>query len=155
LGRVIGDSARGFAVADSVKRTLDRVRAATKNLPHPTVVWPFAYRPVMVVGGGSFMTQLLDIAGVRNVYADQRDPSPVVTLEDVVQRNPDYLIRSVDNTQQFTQPKDIDPAWRSVPAVRDGRLLTAPAELVSRPSVRLGEAAVVLATLLHPGLVLR
>jgi ABC-type Fe3+-hydroxamate transport system substrate-binding protein len=155
IGRVLGDSARGDAVADSVRHTLDRVRDATRGLNHPTVIWPFAYRPVMVVGGGSFMTQLLDIAGARNIYAELHDPSPVVTLEDVVRRNPYYLIRSVDREQAVTQPRTIDPAWQAVPAVREGRVVTAPAELVARPSVRLGEAAITLARLLHPGLDIR
>jgi ABC-type Fe3+-hydroxamate transport system substrate-binding protein len=152
LGRVLGDSARGAVVADSVKRTLDRIRAVTAHLEHPTVVWPFAYRPVMIVGGGSFMTQLVEIAGGRNIYADLHDASPIVTLEDVVLRNPDYLIRSVDREQEVTQPRKIDPAWQAVPAVRAGKVVTAPAELVARPSVRMGEAVVVLARLLHPGL---
>ena len=41
--------------------------------------------------------------------------------------------------------------WRTVPAVRDGRVLVVDTSLVGRPSVRLGEAAVALARLLHPG----
>lgn len=155
LGRIVGDSARAATVADSVRRTLARVRAVTARLPHPTVVWPFEYRPAMVLGGGSFLSELLDVAGGRNVYADLPQPSPVVAIEDVVRRNPQYVIRSVDVAQQVTQPLAIDPAWRAVPAVTAGRVLVAPAALVSRPSVQLGEAAVALATLLHPGLSLR
>jgi len=151
LGRLVGDTAAGNIVADSVQRTLHRVATATASLPHPTVVWPFAYRPAMVVGGGSFMTELLDVAGAHNIYGDMREPSPVVTLEDVVRRNPTYVIRSVDNTQLVTQPTKIDPAWSAIDAVRQGRVLIAPAELVARPSVRMGEGALALARLLHPG----
>jgi ABC-type Fe3+-hydroxamate transport system substrate-binding protein len=128
---------------------------ATARLKHPTVVWPFSYRPVMVVGGGSFMSELLDVAGARNIYRDLPQPSPVVTLEDVVRRNPQDVIRSVDETQTVTQPKTLDPAWMALPAVRMGHVITAPAELVARPSVRLGEAAVALARLLHPGITIQ
>jgi ABC-type Fe3+-hydroxamate transport system substrate-binding protein len=152
IGCIIGDTVRGGQVADSVKRTITRVRAATASLERPTVVWPFSYRPVMVVGGGSFMSELLDVAGARNIYADLPQPTPVVTLEDVVRRNPRYVIRSIDMAQSVTQPAAIDPAWSAVPAIRMGRLVSAPAELVARPSVRLGEAAVALAKLLHPGI---
>jgi ABC-type Fe3+-hydroxamate transport system substrate-binding protein len=144
LGRVIGDSARAAWVADSVRSTITRVRVATARLEHPTVIWPFSYRPVMVVGGGSFMSELLDVAGGRNIYGDLPQPSPVVTLEDVVRRNPDYVIRSIDVTQSVTQPQALDPAWTALAAVRMGRVISAPAELVARPSVRLGEAAVAL-----------
>jgi ABC-type Fe3+-hydroxamate transport system substrate-binding protein len=41
--------------------------------------------------------------------------------------------------------------WRAIPAVRDGHILTFDFDLVSRPSVQLGAAAVAIAKLLHPG----
>ena len=155
IGRIVGDSIGGATVADSVGRTLERVRTATARLEHPTVVWPFSYRPAMVVGGGSFMNDLLDVAGAQNIYADLHQPSPIVTIEDVVRQDPRYVIRSVDLTQSVTQPTSVDAAWRAVPAVRAGRIFSAPAELLSRPSVRLGEGAVALARLLHPGVEIR
>lgn len=151
LGRVLGDTMRATRVADSVHATLDRVRAATASLPHPRVVWPFMYRPVMVVGGGSYLTELLAIAGATNIYGSLKEPSPIVTLEDVVRHNPDYVLRSADAAQ--TGP--IDAAWRAVPAVRAGHVLVTRTDLVGRPSVQLGMAAVHLATVLHPGIVLQ
>jgi ABC-type Fe3+-hydroxamate transport system substrate-binding protein len=45
-----------------------------------------------------------------------------------------------------------DPAWRAIRAVREGRVRIVDTTLVGRPSVRLGEAAIHLAKLLHPGL---
>ena len=44
-----------------------------------------------------------------------------------------------------------EPAWRALRAVREGRVLIVDTILVGRPGVRLGEAAVSLARLLHPG----
>src|SRR5262249_9801090 len=63
LGRVLGDSAAAAAVVDSVTRTLDRVRTATASLPKPTVFWEVWPSPLMAVGGGSFLDELLTIAG--------------------------------------------------------------------------------------------
>lgn len=136
LGRVLGDSARAATVVDSVQRTLDRVRAATAPLPHPTVFWEVWPSPLMAVGGGSFLDELLTIAGGTNIYASLRAPSPVVSREDVLSRHPDVI---------FTSPQ----------AARDwkGRVLVPDTALIGHPSVRLGEAAVSLANLLHPGLI--
>src|SRR5262249_29249876 len=78
LGRLLGDSARGATVADTVKRTLDSVRALVRDARRPTVVMPTWDSPLMVIGGGSFMNQLVEIAGGRNVYADINAPSPSV-----------------------------------------------------------------------------
>jgi iron complex transport system substrate-binding protein len=146
IGRVIGDSARAEFVADTVMQTLNRVREATKSLEHPTVVWPYSYRPAMVVGKGSFLNELLEIAGAINLYGDLESPSPIVTIEDVVQKNPKYVLKSADAAQLGP----VDPAWYAIPAIREGRLLATPTDVIARPSVQLGQAAVVLARILHP-----
>jgi ABC-type Fe3+-hydroxamate transport system substrate-binding protein len=132
-----------------VRATLDRVRAATASLPHPTVFIHAWDKPIIAIGAGSFMSQLLEIAGGRNVYADMPGPSATVTLEDVVQRDPDYVFAS-----PISAPKmRASASWRTIPAVRAGKLLVYDTILVGRPSVLLGAAAVSLANLLHPGAV--
>jgi ABC-type Fe3+-hydroxamate transport system substrate-binding protein len=82
LGRLTGDSVVAYTLVDSVAATLDRVHAATKNLPRPTVFIPTWDRPLIAIGGGSFLSQLLDIAGARNIYEDIAAPSAIVTIED-------------------------------------------------------------------------
>jgi iron complex transport system substrate-binding protein len=136
LGRVLGDSAAAATVVDSVQRTLDRVRAATAPLPHPTVFWEVWQSPLMAVGGGSFLDELLTIAGGTNIYGTMSAPSPVVSREDVLSRHPEVI---------FVSPQ-VAKDW-------SGRVLVPDTALIGHPSVRLGEAAVSLAELLHPGVV--
>ena len=150
LGRILDDSASASQVVDTVSATLKRVARATASLPHPTVVWPLVDASPMVVGGGSFMNELIDIAGARNIYADLRQPSPVVAIEDVVQKNPDFVIRGGEGGS--TSP--LGGVWRAVPAVTEGRVISVPPTFVLRPSVQMGSAATILARALHPGLIL-
>ncbi len=149
LGRVTGDSARAATLVDSIMATLAHVRAATANLPRPTVLIHAWERPIIVIGGGSFLSQLLDIAGAKNVYADIAAPSSTVTLEDIVRRNPDFVLASPVSAPAMRS----SASWRAVPAVRAGRLLVYDTVLVGRPSVSLGAAARSLADLIHPGAV--
>ena len=150
LGRMLGSAAAGETVADSVAATLDRVRSATRDLPRPSVVWPVSASPPIVIGGGSYMSELLDIAGARNVYGTMRAPSPVVSIEDVVARNPDFVIRGGDDNASSAW----STTWSVVPAVAAGRVVRVSTDLVSRPSVHLGQAAVALARALHPDAVI-
>ena len=149
LGRLTGDSAVAYALVDSVAATLDRVRAATKSLPRPTVFIPTWDRPLIAIGGGSFLSQLLDIAGGRNIYEDIATPSAVVTIEDVAKRNPDYVMTSPAAAPNI----GTDPKWRALSAVRQKHVLVYDTLLVGRPSVTLGAAARSIANLLHPGAV--
>jgi iron complex transport system substrate-binding protein len=146
LGRMIGDSARGAFVADTVKRTLDSVRAATRGLRRVTVVIPTWYEPLIVIGGGSFMSELVEIAGGRNVYDSTPAPSPTVAFEDILRLNPEFVLTGPERASRIrTMAK-----WRTLPAVREGRFLVFDTAVVLRPAVRLGEGAVSIARLLHP-----
>ncbi len=149
LGRLTGDSVVAYTLVDSVAATLDRVQAATKNLPRPTVFIPTWDRPLIAIGGGSFLSQLLDIAGARNIYEDIAAPSATVTIEDVAKRNPDYVMTSPAAAPNI----GTDPKWRALSAVRQKHVLVYDTLLVGRPSVTLGAAARSIADLLHPGVV--
>ncbi len=147
LGRIVGDSARGAAVSDSVARTIDNVKAATRQLPRRRVFWHIWDAPLITIAAGSYMNELITIAGGENIYGEMPEPSPTVSIEDVLKRDPEYIISGPEGAIRIRR----DPRWSAAPAVKAGRVLIADTTLVGRPSVRLGEAAVSLANLLHPG----
>jgi ABC-type Fe3+-hydroxamate transport system substrate-binding protein len=151
LGRVLGDSANAAFVSDTVNASLRRVANSTSGLHHPTVVWPIIDASPMVVGGGSFMNDLLEIAGARNLYADFKQPSPVVSMEDVVTRNPDFIIHGGEGGSTAS----LGGAWKAVPAVSLGHVIAIPETVILRPSVQMGAGAAVLARALHPGIALQ
>jgi len=147
LGVATGERVRAHDVADSVGRTLARVRAATRALPAPTVFWHVWDAPIYTIGAGSYLDELVTIAGGRNIYGDLPGVSPQVALEDIVRRDPQFILAGPEGAASIRA----NPEWRGVRAVRDGRVLVVDTMLVGRPSVRLGESAVSLAKLLHPG----
>jgi iron complex transport system substrate-binding protein len=145
IAKVIGDSAKGVIVSDSVRRTLRMVRDATATRSKPTVFWHIWDAPLITIARGSYMHELIEIAGGRNIYDDLADASPMVSIEDVLRRNPDFIITGPQGAEKIRK----DPRWAESPAVKANRILVADTTLVGRPSVRLGEAAVFLARLLH------
>ena len=150
LGRLTGTGARARLTRDSVRASLDRVRAATSGLAHPTVFWHVWDQPVITVGAGSYMTELVETAGGRNVYGDRPGVSVQVAMEDVLRRDPEVVIAGPQGKRRI----EGDVAWRALRAVREHRVVVVDTNLVGRPSVRLGEAARGLARLLHPDVVL-
>ena len=149
LGRLTGDTAAARLTSDTVRATLERVRVATSALPHPTVFWPLWESPLLTVGGGSFLNELLAIAGGRNVYDSLPQPSPAVAFEDLLKRDPDLVLASPTARERILH----DPRWRTLRAVREGRVLTFDTTIVNGPSNRVGTSAVNLANILHPGAV--
>jgi len=147
LGRVVGDTVRAHRVVDTVSGTLERVRATMAGTKRLSAFWKAWDSPVIAIGGGSFLSELVEIAGGRNIYGGDPRPAFDVTIEDVVRRDPDVVFAGPESGARMRAA----PAWRALRAVREGRVLIIDTMLVGRPGVRLGEAAVSLARLLHPG----
>jgi ABC-type Fe3+-hydroxamate transport system substrate-binding protein len=146
IGLLVGDTAQATLVADSVRRSIESVRAKTAGLPKPTVFWHIWDAPLITIGGGSYMSELIDIAGGRNIYGDRPEVSPQVSIEDVIKRNPTYIITGPEGADKIKK----DPKWAIAPAVKAGHVIVVDTALVGRPAVRLGEAAIALSSLIHP-----
>lgn len=147
LGALTGKSREASATADSVKRSLDAVRAESARAPtRPTVFIHVWDNPLMAIGGGSFMSELVEIAGGHNIYADRSEPSLVISFEDLLARNPDVVLAGPATAAQLRE----NPRWKALAAFRNHHVLTYDTMLVARPSVRLGEAARSLEHPLHP-----
>ncbi len=149
LGRLVGAESRAGLLVDSVTRTLDRVREATRGLPRPSVFLPAYDHPLMAIGAGSFLSELVGIAGGRNVFGDLSAPSPQISFEELLRRNPDVVLAAPATAMAIAR----ESRWDALPAVRDGHLLVRDTMITARPGVRLGEAAMSFARLLHPGAV--
>jgi iron complex transport system substrate-binding protein len=148
LGDAVGEPERARTVVDSVRATLERVRAAAAGRDRPSVFMLAWEVPLMTIGNGSFLSELVDIAGGRNVFGDMDGPSPQVSFEEVLRRNPEVVLGRPETVGKLTA----SARWRVLPAVRDQRVLVMDTLVVGRPGVRLGEAAVSIAKLLHPGI---
>ncbi|MDQ3520501.1 MAG: helical backbone metal receptor [Gemmatimonadota bacterium] len=148
LGGVTGLGNAASALVDSVDAVLRSVRAATAKAGRPTIFWHVWDAPIITIGQGSYLDELVEIAGAKNIYSDLRAPSPQVALEDVARRNPRFILAGPVGAQVLAS----DPRWQVVPAVAGGRILIVDTALVGRPSVNLGDAALSLARLLHPRL---
>ena len=147
LGRLTGDTASARRTVDTVQATLARVRRATSSLPHPAVFWPLWETPLLTVGGGSFLNELIEIAGGRNVFAELPQPSPAVTFEELLRRDPDLILVGPKTRVRLIQ----DPRWQTLRALRENHVMVIDTTIINGPSARVGTSAVALAALLHAG----
>lgn len=146
IGLVLHDSAAAARVIDSVDALVARVRAANAERSPVPVIWQVDAAPFRVIGGGSYLNELLTDAGGLNLYAHLPEPSPQVSLEDVLQRKPAAVLTTTAGERALRA----DPRWQAWLSDTGHRILVPDTALVGMPSVRMGEAAVQLAALLHP-----
>jgi ABC-type Fe3+-hydroxamate transport system substrate-binding protein len=152
LGRLLSCEGEAGELRERIRSELEEVRAATADLPRVSVYYDVAWPPAITIGGGSYLDDLITIAGGRNVFGDLTAPSPHVALEAIVARDPDViLVPGDDAIAASAGPRD-RPGWDAVGAVMRGDLRRVDASLLHRLGPRVGAAARALAAALHPGL---
>ncbi|HUF35215.1 MAG TPA: helical backbone metal receptor [Gemmatimonadales bacterium] len=134
--------------ADSLAAALDTALAAASVPPGPDspgvllLVWE---QPPMTVGRGSFLSELVERAGGRNLFGDIAGADATVSIEAIAVRDPDLVLTTADGPSAFVDR----PEWQAVPAVRKRRFLKVTGSEFSRPGPRTPSAIRTLASLLR------
>jgi len=146
IAALIGRPGESGRVTDTVIARLDSLGKLPVPARRVRAFWHVWDAPVMTIGKGSFLSELLTIAGGENVFGDMDAPSPQVTLEEIARRDPDVILASADAAVKLRAYAN----WRAIRAMREGRILVIDTALVGRPGIRMAEAVQHLRGLLYP-----
>ena len=133
-----------MVLAAKLRQRLDSLRQRYQRDEPLKVFYQVWDRPLYTVGGGQVISDALQVCGARNVFADLALPAPQVSVEAVLQRNPDVILAS-DQAQL-----DVWKAWPQVAAVAHGQLLLVTDKGLERPSGQMIEATAKLCQLIQP-----
>lgn len=152
LGVLTGRRHAADSVAAAIRGEVEAVRASVAGKPRPSVFFVGWYDPPMTAGPRTFVSQVIEVAGGRNAFADQAALWPTVSLEEIVRRAPDYVVIPAGDSGAKVDALRSSPGWRELRAFRENRGVTLPAELINRPGPHLGEAARAMRDAIHPEL---
>ena len=148
LGRALHREPEAAALDASLAARIAAVRTRALGKPALPVFLPIAFEPVITVGKGAFITDLIAAAGARSVTADLPEEWPHISMEAVVARQPQVLLLIHDS---FTDVESIRnrPGWKDLPALRHNRVLLLD-ERVYLPSPAAIDALEDMARQFHP-----
>lgn len=108
-------------------------------------------RPLIVVGGHTFLNELLEAAGATNLAARFPSTYPTLSREAVVSEDPDLLLVTSEVVADTRLLFEEFPEWASLKAAQHSRIYRVDADLVSRPGPRAVEALRMIARLVRGG----
>lgn len=141
VGRLLGTEAAAERLAAAVRDSLGAVAADRPPGPRPTVLFTIPGVPPRTAGPGTFVAQVVEIAGGRSAFPELGERWPEVSLEAIVARQPDILVIPVEPGEAPLAGLARRTGWRELEAVREGRVVGVDADLFTRPGPRLPEAA--------------
>jgi iron complex transport system substrate-binding protein len=156
VGRALAAEQAARRIVDDIGSRVQTVQALVSGRPRPRVLYLIWTDPLIAAGGGTYLDDLLELAGGWNVVQQRTGSYPRLNWEQVVDRAPEVILLAdhrEDSDRAATGSGDMPPAWRTwqaVPAIRSDRVLAVPSNSILRPGPRVGDGLALLARAIHP-----
>jgi iron complex transport system substrate-binding protein len=151
IGQIVNRDREARAIIEGMKKRSQKVIELTKDLPRPKVFIQIGEAPIVTVGKGSFADDLIRIAGGENIAGEEKEVYPRFGMEEILKRSPEVIVISSMNPkgdyQKILQEWN---RWKTIPAVKNGRIYLIDSDLLDRPSPRIIDGLEELARVLHP-----
>lgn len=152
LGQLTGRSRAADSLTGSIRAEFARVAESVRNAERPTVLYALSVNPPMTTGPRTYVSELIGVAGGVNVFGDLDNDFPVISLEEIVRRNPAFVLLPADSANAAARIRTLQntPGWKELRAVREQRVITIPSNLLDRPGPHMGVVARLIRNALHP-----
>jgi len=145
IGALMGKEDNAEAVIADMQATFDEIRASSVNEGKSVY---FEVSPLQwglwTAGKNTFMDELAEICGLTNAFSDM-DGWASVSEEQVLARDPDYIVTITMYYGEGPTPVEEilgREGWGDLKAVKNGTVLNAESNAISRPGPRLKDAAI-------------
>ncbi len=151
LGRVVGRVPESLKVTEAIRKQMAVLTAQLEGQPRPTLLFVINTDPLITAGPGSYIHQLIELAGARNAAESAGMPYPRLSIEEVLRQNPEFLLFPTGPFEGIPQAEqDQWRRWTSLEAVKRDQFMHIDSDILNRPGPRVIEALEALITILHP-----
>ena len=143
LGRLSGHEAAAAAEATRLQARVRLLRDEYSRRRPVRVFYQIWADPLMTVNGEHLISEVINLCGGVNIFAQQSGLAPKVGVEAVLEARPDAIIAS---GMAAERPEWLDDwrRWDRLPAVRYNALYTIHPDLIQRQGPRIVDGAAVM-----------
>ena len=124
LGEKLGVAEKAKTLSKKLKTEIDQIKQVKKDQTTHTAYMVVQRKPLIVAGGGTFLSELLTLAGFKNLGESSTLPYPRLSVETFLQNRPDVIF-DIDAAEE----EDFWGSFPSLPAVRNHQVIHLPADL--------------------------
>ncbi len=138
LGVLTGTTVAAERAAEEYTHALGTLRQAHATDPAISVFYQISSAPLYTISAEHLISEIITLCGGRNVFADLEQLAPPVSLEAVLERDPEVILAGDDVADDpFTGWR----RWRQLRAVALGNLYVLRVDRVARATTRTVDGA--------------
>ncbi|BFU97134.1 MAG: putative Vitamin B12 import system, periplasmic binding protein BtuF [Nitrospira sp.] len=151
LGKIFNKVKTSDAITGTMRDRVARVTKRVATSKEKRVLYVLNSHPLITVGPGSYIHHMIGLAGGINVARSSESPYPRLSLETVLQEDPEVIIFPVGSVESVPKSEQNEwNRWKSLSAVRNRQLLEVSSDALNRPGPRVVEGLELLARAIHP-----
>jgi iron complex transport system substrate-binding protein len=158
VGRRLGLEEQGARLARKIEHALNKVRSRVAGLKTTDCFISVDRNPgplvgILSTGRNTFVTQMVEIAGGRNIFDDMQIKYPMISKETLLVRNPEVVLEfkpGIVSEQKREMLKKDWEALSGLPAAANSRIHVIDHADALIPGPRMAEVAEQIALVLHP-----
>ena len=137
IGLLTGHIDDAEAAASAYERGLESIAEGSDRLTDIRVFYQVSQRPLFTINGDHYVSELIELCGGSNAFADLDELAPTIDVEAVVERDPEVLLASTDAGENAFVEWE---RWPHMAANESGNHFLMPADTVGRATPRLLQA---------------
>jgi iron complex transport system substrate-binding protein len=135
----------------TMRQRIAAIRNKMEAVAMVRVLYVLNSEPLITVGPGSYIHQVINVAGGSNIASKATVPYPHLNMETVLKEDPEIIIFPIGKAEGIPLSEQQQwLRWTSLSAVKQGRLHQIPADVLNRPGPRIVEGLEALARIIHP-----
>jgi iron complex transport system substrate-binding protein len=152
IGEMTGHKQEALELVDEMASKEEEILESIEGLEKKTVFYEIWHEPLMAAGPGSFIDQLISLAGGENVANDAEGEYPQYDLEQLIERNPEVYLTANDLPEKTVDSIKERPGYSEIDAIKNGRVYLIDGNVISRPGPRIIQALELIVEAIHPEL---
>ncbi|MCF6138521.1 cobalamin-binding protein [Pseudalkalibacillus berkeleyi] len=154
LGELTNQTERAERLVTHYRSVIEQYRTISNTVVEkPSLYWEWWPKPVFTPGGVNWLTEISELAGARNAFADENVASVQSDWETVCKREPDHICLVWVGVQtKKVNPKILQkrPNWDRMKAMQLNQVHVLDEPYFCRPSPRLIVGLQKIAAIIHP-----
>jgi iron complex transport system substrate-binding protein len=135
IGALAGTEAQAARAATQFTAAIEELRREHAHDGAVSVFFQISAVPLFTVNGEHLISDILGVCGAHNIFADLKQLAPPVSVEAVLQRNPQVIMAGNDS-DQADDPLARWRRWPQLAAVRHDNLYLVSADRIARSTTR-------------------
>jgi iron complex transport system substrate-binding protein len=144
LGRLLETERQASEASSAFRRDIASLRTRYANRPPVSVFYQVWDDPLMTLNGEHIVSEVIEVCGGKNVFADLKPLVPTISTEAVLAANPEAIVTATPGatkSEHALPSLDIWRKWSSMTAVVRNNLFGIDGDLINRPTPRLALGA--------------